>query len=228
MVLADDYFEQFRRQLCESLDRPRPVQKEVLPTHRLDPQPLDGNRLRLIAQQKRVILPITGDEFGETAKVGSPDRPRLHFDRPLAQRPFENRINLERFLAPVAHLLPHIPCMRETRILNPGAESRRLSIPVGNTPRIDNGEERVAQRHELGWSGTAARGSRGVSRDGRDEKSLFEKREVVGDLLRLFPLQLHWACSLPNGPTTMVRSRWGWNTQQRQLYQRPSQLLVGC
>ena len=71
--------------------------------------------------------------------------------------------------------------MRETGILNPGAKSRRLPIPVGNAPRIDHREKRVAQRHELGWSGTAARGSRGVFRDGRNEESLFEKREVVGD-----------------------------------------------
>jgi len=127
-----------------------------LPTHRLNPQPLDGNRLRLIAQHKRMVTPIADYEFGEAAKVGCPDRPRLNLDRPLTPGAFENRINLERFLAPVAHLLSHIPCMCETRILNPGAKSRGLSIPVGNTPRINHGEKRVAQRNEPATTLTSA------------------------------------------------------------------------
>jgi hypothetical protein len=51
--------------------------------------------------------------FGEAAKVSSPDRPGLQFDRPPAPRAFENRINLEQFLASVTHLLSHIPsCAR--------------------------------------------------------------------------------------------------------------------
>jgi len=113
---------------CCSLERPRPVQKKVLPTHRLYPQPLDGNRRRLIAQHKRMIFAIAEHEFSEAALVSASDRRGLHFDRPLAPGAFENRINFERFLAPIAHLLPHIPCMSETRILNPRAKSRRLSL----------------------------------------------------------------------------------------------------
>lgn len=160
----------FRRQLCEPLDRPRPIQKEVLRTHRLNPQPLDGNRFRLIAQHKRMIIPIADYEFrrGREGQLSRSSRSSVRSPtRPTSLRePHQPRA------VPRVSNSPAVPhsIMRETRILNPGAKSRRLSIPVGNSSRIDHGEERV-QRHELGWSGMAAPGSRGVFCDGRDEEA---------------------------------------------------------
>jgi hypothetical protein len=76
---------------CFSLDRSRPIQKEVLPTHRLNPQPLDGNRRPLIVQHKRMIIPMADYEFNEAEKVGSPDRSGLYLDRPLAPEALEDR-----------------------------------------------------------------------------------------------------------------------------------------
>lgn len=60
--------------ISRSLNPPRPVEKEVLPTHRFNSKPLHGGSLWLIAQNKRSILAIAGHEFSKAAKVGRHDR----------------------------------------------------------------------------------------------------------------------------------------------------------
>ena len=176
MVLVDDFFEQFPSPTLRIVRSAEAHSEGSLanaspqsPTARRQPPPAD-----------------------RTAQADdNPDCGQRVSARPRSQLSRSSRSSVQSPPAPTSLREPHQPravprvsnspavphsIMRETRVLNPGAKSSRLSIPVGNSPRIDHGEER-AQRHELGWSGTAARGSRRVFRDGRDEKSLFGKRE---------------------------------------------------
>lgn len=126
MGLIDDFFEQFPSPTLRTV-RPAEAHPEgslanassQSPTARRQPPPadctaqVDGN-------------PDSDCEFGETAKIGSPDRPGLHFDHPLVPRAFENRINLDRFLAPVAHPLSHISIHARDR----HSQSRRQIAPA--------------------------------------------------------------------------------------------------
>src|SRR5271167_2905884 len=95
-------------------------------------------------------------EFSEPAKVDRRDCSGFYFDCPSAPVALQDAINLQWRFAPVTHALSCIPCVRKTRILDPGAKTGRLAIPFGNASRIDHCEECVTERDEFRRSRTPA------------------------------------------------------------------------
>src|SRR5687768_12790871 len=73
----------------------------------------------------------------------------LDFDGPRTPIPFEYSIDLVRFLSPVCDVLARDPRVRQTRVLDPGAEALRIRNCVRTAARIHDSNERIAQCHEF-------------------------------------------------------------------------------
>ena len=113
MVLVDDFFEQFPSptlrivRSAEAHPEGSPANASPQsPTARRQPPPADRT-----AQADD--NPDCGQRFRRGREVSFPDRPGPSSIAHPPPRAFENRINLEQFLASVTHLLSHIPsCAR--------------------------------------------------------------------------------------------------------------------
>ena len=103
---GNDLFEQFSSPNWLTVELAKSIQEEVLPRRCPNSRPLYRNCFPLFAQYQRTILSMVQYELSEAAEVAAADCSGLHLNRPLAPRTFENRIDFEWLLAPIAHLLP--------------------------------------------------------------------------------------------------------------------------
>src|SRR5712691_6254594 len=127
---------------------------------------------------------MAAHELADGSQVGAGNWPCLDLDGPRAPRALENGIHLEWLLAPVPHLLPGVPCVREASVLNPCAEARRIVGCARSPARVRDGEERVTQGHDLRWRGAAASWRRGMLEEWRDQVRLLKEVQVMRDRIQ--------------------------------------------
>src|SRR5258708_3401931 len=159
----------------------RACNQEILPTDAFNSVSPRGFFITGRGDDERFECRIAATELQQAPECVDIESTSFHFDRPLSPTPVENRIDLQRLLAPVCHLLPLVKRKCNAGVFDPEAKALRFTSRIWSAIGVCGGKKSIVQDHELRRRGAPSVGLYRVFFERRNQVSVLEQREIMSD-----------------------------------------------